>query len=305
VVTDSINVDLPLHKRSSLTLAEAREKARIGRELAKAGISPSAYWRQEEERPAVTFEQAARARHVEIRKGWRNGKHGDQWLTTLETYAFPELGSKPVEDIDASAIQKVLLPIWLSKVETARRVKQRIGVVLDYSHAQGWRTTEAPMRAVNQLMRPIKQAKKSNFAAMPYADVPAFVAKLRAGDFSTRPCQRRRSGRHCSHCKRGAGLMENHAFNAMQSQDAADTRTGARDETYIEENRRCGAKTRSGLPCASYALPDGRCRMHGGTNPGAPLGNTNAMKHGLRSAETRRLYALLRSMQSDRAELPF
>jgi integrase len=184
VTTDSINVDLPLHKRSSLTLAEAREKARIGRELAKAGISPSAYWRQEEERPAVTFEEAARARHAEIVKGWRNGKHGDQWITTLETYAFPELGSLPVEDIDASAIQKVLLPIWLTKGETARRVKQRIGVVLDYSHAQGWRSTEAPMRAVNQLMRPIKQAKKSNFAAMPYADVPAFVVKLRAGDFS-------------------------------------------------------------------------------------------------------------------------
>jgi integrase len=179
VAAEAINVDLPLHKRSSLTLQEAREKARIGRELAKAGLSPSAVWRQEEERPAVTFEEAARARHDEIRKGWRNGKHGDQWLTTLETYAFPELGSKPVEEIDASAIQRVLLPIWLTKGETARRVKQRVGVVLDYSHAQGWRSTEAPMRAVNQLMRPIKQAKKSNFAAMPYAHLPAFVAKLR------------------------------------------------------------------------------------------------------------------------------
>jgi hypothetical protein len=144
VVTDSINVDLPLHKRSSLTLAEAREKARIGRELAKAGISPSAYWRQEEERPAVTFEQAARARHVEIRKGWRNGKHGDQWLTTLETYAFPELGSKPVEDIDASAIQKVLLPIWLSKVETAAAL----------SNVSAWCWTIPTLRAGARLKRP-------------------------------------------------------------------------------------------------------------------------------------------------------
>ncbi len=73
----------------------------------------------------------------------------------------------------------MLLPIWLTKGETARRVKQRIGVVLDYAHAKGWRSTEAPMRAVNQLMRGIKQPKAGNFAAMPYKDLPAFFSKLR------------------------------------------------------------------------------------------------------------------------------
>jgi integrase len=77
-----------------------------------------------------------------------------------------------------------LLPIWLTKGETARRVKQRIGVVLDYSHAKEWRSTEAPMRAVNQLMRAIKQPKKGNFSAMPWGDVPAFVGKLQAEEFS-------------------------------------------------------------------------------------------------------------------------
>jgi hypothetical protein len=140
-----MNVDLPLERRSSLTLSEAREKARIGRELAKAGLSPRAVWRSahEGDRPNVTFEEAARARHKEISCGWRNGKHGDQWIATLETYAFPELGSLSVEEVDASAVQRVLLPIWLSKGETARRVKQRIGVVLDYSHAKEWRSTEA------------------------------------------------------------------------------------------------------------------------------------------------------------------
>jgi hypothetical protein len=87
-----------------------------------------------------------------------------------------------VEDIDASAIQRVLLPIWLTKSETARRIKQRIGVILDYAHSKGWRSTEAPMRSVNSLMRAIKQPKGGNFASMPYADVPAFMSKLRDGD---------------------------------------------------------------------------------------------------------------------------
>lgn len=58
----------------------------------------------------------------------------------------------------------------------------------------------------------------------------------------------------------------------------------------------CGAKTRSGHPCRSHGMPNGRCRMHGGTNPGAPRGNRNAWKHGLRSAEHQAHRQLLRAM---------
>jgi hypothetical protein len=65
---------------------------------------------------------------------------------------------------------------------------------------------------------------------------------------------------------------------------------------------RCGAKTRAGHPCRSYAMLNGRCRMHGGTNPGAPKGNRNAWKHGLRSAEQRTLRLLLKAMRQQLAE---
>jgi integrase len=174
---------VPLHKRRSLTLAEAREKARIGRELAKAGIDPSAEWLSED-LIVPTFEAAAREYHANVAKAWRNGKHGAQWLNTLEAYAFPKLGGRLVSDIDADAIQAVLMPIWLTKGETARRVRQRIGVVLDYSHGKGWRETEAPMRAVNKLLGGIKQAEKGNFEAMPWGEVPACMAKLSEADSS-------------------------------------------------------------------------------------------------------------------------
>ncbi|WP_223276516.1 tyrosine-type recombinase/integrase [Sphingomonas daechungensis] len=150
-VPEAVPVEIPLQQKRSLTLGEAREKARIGREIAKAGLNPSAVWRHiHEEIP--TFRRAAEQYHSQVSKGWRNGKHGEQWLNTLKTYAFPALGSLSVDEIDAPAIQKVLLPIWLSKGETARRVRQRIGVVLDYAHGKGWRKSEAPMRALNQLM---------------------------------------------------------------------------------------------------------------------------------------------------------
>jgi len=183
VATDAIDVDIPLQRRRSLTLAEAREKARIGRELARAGINPSAAWRIEEEQ-IPNFKEAAEQYHAQVSKAWRNGKHGDQWLNTLKTYAFPFIGRLSVDEVDAPAIQRALLPIWLSKSETARRVKQRIGVVLDYAHGKGWRKAEAPMRALNQLMGGIKQPKGTNFAAMPYKDVPTFLSKLADGEFS-------------------------------------------------------------------------------------------------------------------------
>lgn len=181
---EAINADIPLHKRSTLTLNEAREKARIGRELAKAGINPQQHWRQDVEREAHTFRAVAEECHRQSKKSWKNGKHRDEWLGSLERYAFGTIGALTVDQVDAGAIQRVLLPIWLTKGETARRVKQRVGVVLDYAHAKGWREAEAPMRAVNQLMRGIKQPKGGNFAAMPYADVPTFIAKLRDGDAS-------------------------------------------------------------------------------------------------------------------------
>ncbi|MBA3512607.1 integrase arm-type DNA-binding domain-containing protein [Sphingomonas sp.] len=184
VAFEAINAPIPIHKRKLLTLAEAREKAAIGRALAKAGLNPSAEWRQGVEEEPHTFRAVAEECHRQALKGWRNGKHRDEWLGSLERYAFPVIGCFTPDEVDAAAIQRVLLPIWLTKGETARRVKQRIGVVLDYAHAKGWRSAEAPMRAVNQLMRGIRQPKRGNFAATPYADVPAFMAKLREGDGS-------------------------------------------------------------------------------------------------------------------------
>lgn len=178
--------EIPIERRKYLTLAEAREKARIGRALAKAGINPSEHWRQLEQpdEPPRTFKEVAEVRHKSLKSGWRNGKHGDQWINTLRTYAFPHIGNSPIEDIDSAAIEKVLMPIWLAKPETARRVKQRIGAVLDYAKFKGWRSTEAPMRAVDSAMKAIKQPARGNFAALPYKDLPAVMTKLREADQS-------------------------------------------------------------------------------------------------------------------------
>jgi integrase len=174
--------DLGLGAADLVSLAEAREKAREDRKAVKAGLDP-ALERRRALRQIPTFREAAEQFHRMVKPSWRNGKHADQWLKTLEIYAFPMIGSARVDQIDAPRIQAVLLQIWLTKPETASRVRQRIGSVLDFAHGQGWRETETPRAAVNSLLARIKQPKRGpGFAAIPYAELPALMATLRSGD---------------------------------------------------------------------------------------------------------------------------
>lgn len=180
IQVDGRRRDFGLGALQEVSLAKAREKAQQWRKLAKEGHNPSAEAKRQKA-SQTTFEDAAHTFYEERKGSWKNTKHGQQWINTLEAYAFPGLGKLSVDRIDADDIAQVLLPIWQSKAETARRVRQRIGSVLDYSKAKGWRQTEAPMRAVNTLLRGIKQPKVKSFAAMPYKDVPAFMARLDQG----------------------------------------------------------------------------------------------------------------------------
>lgn len=180
VQVDGKRKDYGLGSLDSVTLAEAREKASDWRKLAKGGLNPSVEAKRERGR-LTSFKVAAEQYHGEREDSWKNEKHADQWITTLRTYAYPTIGQLSVDRIDADDIAKALMPIWQSKAETARRVRQRIGTVLDYSKAKGWRATEAPMRALSTLLNGIKQPKKKNFKAMPYADVPAFISALHEG----------------------------------------------------------------------------------------------------------------------------
>lgn len=168
--------DIGLGSTKSVSLKDARDAAFATRQKIAQGIDPVAERRQE--RQAIpTFREAAKLVHEEHEKAWKNGKHQNQWIATLTTYAFPKIGDLTVDKIEGPAIREVLIPIWLSKPETARRVRQRIGTVLDWACAKGFRATEAPMRSLSKGL-PRQPKKDGHFAAMPYADVPAFVEKL-------------------------------------------------------------------------------------------------------------------------------
>lgn len=170
--------DFGLGSAKAVSLADARQAAdEIRRKLAQ-GIDPVAE-RKQEKVVIPTFREAAVLVHDEHKAGWKNGKHQAQWLSTLKSYAYPALGDLLVSEIEGPAIRDVLAKIWLTKPETARRVRQRIGTVLDWAYAKGYRASEAPMRSLSKGL-PRQPKKDRHFAAMSFAEVPVFVQTLRA-----------------------------------------------------------------------------------------------------------------------------
>lgn len=166
--------DLGLGPIDLVSLEEAREKARELRKVARAGGDPVAA-RDKREIVAPTFKEAAEACHKALAPGWVD-RHANAFLSTLQLHAFSKIGNLRVDSIDEKDILSVLSPMWNTKPAAARKMRQRIGAVLDYAKGHGWRSTGAPRDGLRPMLA--RQADAGNFASMPYEEVPAFVAKL-------------------------------------------------------------------------------------------------------------------------------
>jgi len=179
VQKDGKRRDVGLGSAKKVSLALARERATKVRTQVEVGLDPVAERRKEAGIP--TFKEAATLVFAEHKASWRNQKHRAQWLSTLETYAFPTLGDLSVAAIDGHHVRDAVISIWLEKPETARRVRQRINTVIDWAIGKGYRTTPLPIAAMNKSMPKVK-AKAAHHMALPYAEVPTFVAKLKERD---------------------------------------------------------------------------------------------------------------------------
>lgn len=171
--------EIGLGSYPAIGLATARDNAAKAASMLAVGVDPVAERKKAEGVP--TFRLAAAQVHAAQMANWRNGKHNKQWLRTLETYAFPVIGDMTVDRIDRRELLEVLQPIWIAKHETARRVRQRMAAVLDWAYVKGYRETEAPLRALGKGL-PKVAPSGAHHEAMPYADIPAFVALLRERD---------------------------------------------------------------------------------------------------------------------------
>ncbi|MEQ9811532.1 MAG: tyrosine-type recombinase/integrase [Azospirillaceae bacterium] len=163
-------------------LSEAREKARSLRAIAREGGDPVAE-RDKHRRQSMTFEEAARTVHAEqVEPHARNAKHRAQWISTLETYAYPTIGKTPVHAVQQADVLRILAPIWMTKPETARRVRQRIRTVLDWARASGLRDGPNPVENVETGLPKQPTGIDRNFAAYPWADLPALMPRIEAVD---------------------------------------------------------------------------------------------------------------------------
>ena len=165
--------DIGLGAVTLISLAEARELARSLRKVARQGGDPLAARRRE----VPTFEKAAQTVHASLVPTWRNEKHAHNWMASLEAYAFPTIRSRPIDTIGTADILRILSPIWTEKHDTAARVKQRLSTIFDWAKGAGHYPHENPVNGVKKALPPMRR-KPEHMAALPWRDVPAFVADL-------------------------------------------------------------------------------------------------------------------------------
>jgi integrase len=173
----------------NITLADARSMATDARSLVVRGIDPINHRgtlkaaQAVEKAKTLTFKECAEKYITAHNAGWKSPKHADQWSATLTTYAYPKIGHLPVVAIDVGMVMAVLEPIWSTKTETASRVRGRIESVLSWAKARGYRQGENPATwrgHLDQLLPARTQvAPVEHHAALPYSELPAFMAKLR------------------------------------------------------------------------------------------------------------------------------
>jgi integrase len=173
----------------NLTIAEARIKAQQARDELTEGKNPLAAknaakaLRNEKEVTKILFKDFAASCIQTKRSEWSNQKHGDQWVFTLEEYAYPIIGEKALDEITMEDILAILEPIWTTKTETASRLRGRLEWILASATTRKLRTGINPAlwRGFLQtiLPAPNKIKKVEHHKALPYRQVATLIAELR------------------------------------------------------------------------------------------------------------------------------
>jgi integrase len=176
--------DMGMGRYPDVPIREARTAALEVRRMLDGGLDPLEVRRENAVKataaPLVpTFEAAARQVHEAIAPGFKNEKHAAQWITTLERYVIPRLGSVVVTNLRAADFAEVLRDIWLSKPETASRVRQRCDKVMSWCAARGF-IVASPVPVVDMLLpkQPGKRERTNHHPALPWRDIPSFVATV-------------------------------------------------------------------------------------------------------------------------------
>ena len=188
ITIDGRRRDIGLGAFPTVSLAQARERAADNRAAVSEGRDPLA----EKRSPVMpTFREAVRAVHEANIPRWRNGKHVASWVQTLERHAMPTLGNTSLGRIDRGAVLQVLTPIWTTRPETARRVRQRMRTVFRWAMAHGFMEANPAGEAIDGALPPMPKVK-AHLRALPYQDVQAALkaVALSQASISSKLCFR-------------------------------------------------------------------------------------------------------------------
>jgi integrase len=182
--------DMGLGGFPTVSLRQAREKAAAARKQVIDGLDPIAERERlarerEAQRKAATDAEARTFRSVALAcikaeaPGWKNKRTARLWLNSLERWAFPALGDMPVANIDRAAVRRGIGEVWTTRPATARKVLRRIGVVLRYAAAHGWRANDnaADARMLRHAGLPALPGGRRQ-PSLPWARLPAFMSAL-------------------------------------------------------------------------------------------------------------------------------
>ena len=170
--------ELGLGSARLVPLAEAREKALANRKLAREGGDPLAEKHRLDSMP--TFAEAAAAVIEQKRAGWRGPRQAHVWLRSLQRYAFPRIGKRPVSEVASADVLQILAPIWHVRMQTARTVRLRIGAVLEWAVAMNLRN-DNPADRVLPVLGPQNEVVEHR-QALPHREVAAAIRTLQASE---------------------------------------------------------------------------------------------------------------------------
>lgn len=169
--------DFGLGSASLVTLKEAREAAHQIRRAARQGGDPSSLGQQS----SLSFGEAAQRAFDAHKAKWTSDKHGEIWWSSIKRFVLPTLADRPLDSITAKDIHDVLEPIWVTKYDTARKVKQRISLVFDWAKGSGHYFSENPVNGVTKALPAVRRNVRHH-AALSWKELPDLMLRLKMRD---------------------------------------------------------------------------------------------------------------------------
>ena len=180
ISVDGKRRDIGLGGFPAVSLAQARKRSADIRTAVADGYDPLV----EKHKPKIlTLKEAAHTVHRENRPRWRNDKHAAAWIRTLERYAFPLIGNKPIDRIGRADVLTVLTPIWSTRPETARRVRQRLRTIFHWAMAYGLIENNPAGEGINGAL-PSMPKVKAHFRSIPYKEVSSALEAIESSHAS-------------------------------------------------------------------------------------------------------------------------